>query len=159
MGLAAGAGALTWLAVQHGRTQQLAGWQLWGALLLLIVWASLRQGLRGGMAVASVSAGLPLLLLQGEPLAAIFTLLVQGNLLAQCAVALLAASAAGWVRIHEHRYRQVAGALPIVIYSARFCRPERPPLAVGDLDAEVTLVNAASETLMGCPPGELLGEH
>ncbi|HZV05338.1 MAG TPA: PAS domain S-box protein [Gemmataceae bacterium] len=159
VGLAASAGALTWLAVQNGRMQQLAGWQLWGAPLLLIVWASFRQGLRGGMVVASVSAGLPLLLLQGEPLAGVFSLLVQGNLLAQCAVALLAASSAGWVRIHEHRYRRVAGSLPIVIYSARFRRPDRPPLVAGELDAEVTLVNAASEMLIGCPPRELLGDH
>jgi PAS domain S-box-containing protein len=159
LGLAAGAGALTWLAVQNGRMQQLAGWQLWGTPLLLIVWASFRQGLRGGMVVASVSAGLPMLLLQGEPLAGVFSLLVQGNLLAQCAVALLAASSAGWVRIHEHRYRQVAGSLPIVIYSARFRRPDRPPLVAGELDAEVTLVNAASETLIGCPSRELLGDH
>jgi PAS domain S-box-containing protein len=159
LGLATGAGALTWLAAQNGRMEQLAGWQLWGAPLLLIVWASLRQGLRGGMVVASVSAGLPLLLLQGEPLPAVLTLLIQGNLLAQCAVALLAASSAGWVRVHEHRYRQVAASLPIVIYSARFHRPDRPPLVAGELDAEVALVNAASEALIGCPPQELLGEH
>jgi PAS domain S-box-containing protein len=159
LGLAAGAGAMTWLAVKYGRTQQLAAWQLWGAPLLLIVWASLRQGLRGGLVVASVSAGLPLLLLRGEPLAAVFSLLVQGNLLSQCAVALLVASSAGWVRTNEHRYRQIAGSLPIVLYSARFYCPDRPPLAPGELDAEVTLVNASSEGLIGCPPNELLGQH
>ncbi len=158
LGLAAGAGALTWLAVRNGRTQ-LVSWQLWGSPLLLIVWASLRQGLRGGMVVAAVSAGLPLVLLHGQPLTSLFTLLIQGNLLSQCAVALLVAASASWVRASENRYRQVASYLPVVIYSARFCRPERPPLAAGDLDAFVTLVSTASEELLGCPPHALVGEY
>jgi PAS domain S-box-containing protein len=157
-GLAAGAGALTWLAVRNGRTQMVS-WQLWGAPLLLIVWASLRQGVRGGTMVAAVSAGLPLVLLRGEPLPTVFELLVQGNLLAQCAVALLVASSASWVRARDSRYRQVANYLSVVIYSARFRRPYRPPLAISDLDAEVTLVSAASERLLGCPPRALLGGH
>ncbi|MGH7173360.1 MAG: PAS domain-containing sensor histidine kinase [Gemmataceae bacterium] len=157
-GLAAGAGALTWLAVRNGRTQ-IVSWQLWGAPLLLIVWASLRQGLRGGMIVAAVSAGLPLMLLQGQPLAAGFTLLVQVNLLGQCAVALLVAASASWVRASDNRYRQVASYLPVVLYSARFRRPDRPPLAVGELDAEVTLVSAASARLLGRAPRTLLGEY
>jgi PAS domain S-box-containing protein len=156
-GLAAGAGALTWMAVQSGQ-MQLVSWQLWGAPLLLIVWASLRQGLRGGMIVAAVSAGLPLVLLQGDSLPA-FTLLVQVNLLGQCAVALLVAASASGLRPSENRYRQVASYLPVVIYSARFRRPDRPPLAASGLDAEVTLVSAASERLLGCPPRALLGEH
>jgi PAS domain S-box-containing protein len=157
-GLAAGAGALTWLAVQNGRAH-LVGWQLWGAPLLLIVWASLRQGLSGGTMVAAASTGLPLLLLQGEPLSPVFALLVQGNLLGQCAVALLVSASASWVRGNEDRYRQVTSYLPVVIYSARFSRPDRPPLAAAALDAEVTLVSAASEPILGCPPRQLLGEH
>lgn len=157
-GLAAGAGALTYLAVHNGRNQMMS-WQLWGAPLLLIVWASLRQGLRGGTLVAAVSAAVPLLLPQGEPLPEGFKLLVQGNLLAQCAVALLVASSASWVRASESHYRQVAGYLSVVIYSARFRRPQRPPLAVSDLEAEVTLVSAVSERLLGCPPRALLGDH
>jgi PAS domain S-box-containing protein len=156
-GLAAGAGALTWLAVQNGRASQV-GWQLWGAPLLLIVWASLRQGLRGSTLVAGASAGLPLALLEDDPVGALFALLVQGNLLGQCAVALLVAASTSWVRGREGRYRQVMAHVPVVIYSARFCRPGRPPLSGGDLAAEVTLVSAASEALLGCPPGELLGD-
>ena len=77
-GLAAGAGALTWLAVRNGRTQMVS-WQLWGAPLLLIVWASLRQGLRGGMLVAAVSAALPLVFSQVQHLPPLFALLVQAN--------------------------------------------------------------------------------
>jgi PAS domain S-box-containing protein len=110
------------------------------------------------MAVASLSAGLSLLLLQGHASADDRALFIQGNLLSQCAVALLAASSFGWVRINEHRYRQVAASLPIVFYSARFFRPARPPVSASDRDAEVTRVSAASEALIGCPPRELLGE-
>ena len=69
------------------------------------------------------------------------------------------AASVNWVRASENRYRQVASYLPVVIYSARFCRPDRPPLAVGTLDAEVTLVSAASERLLGCAPQTLLGEY
>lgn len=157
-GLAVGAGTLTWLALWNGRTQPVS-WQLWGAPLLLIVWSGLRQGLRGATLVASVSAAAPLVLPVGDAPIGIFALLVQVNLLGQCAVALLVAAASIWVRANEERYRQVAGYLPIVLYSARFCRPARPPLHARDLEAEVTLVSAASERLLGCAPHQLLGEH
>jgi PAS domain S-box-containing protein len=53
--------------------------------------------------------------------------------------------------------RQSGVPLPVVLYSARFYQPNRPPLAAGDLDAEATLVSAASEKLLGCPPRELIG--
>jgi PAS domain S-box-containing protein len=153
-GLAFAAGALTWLAARTGRTQPVS-WELWGTPLLLIVWASLRQGVRGATLVAFVSASAPLLLSNGEAINA----LVQVNLLGQCAVALLVSTSASWVRLSEQRSRQVAGYLPVVLYSARFRRPQRPPLTASDLDAEVTLVSAGSERLLGCPPRELLGEH
>ncbi len=157
VGLAVGAGAMTWLAVQSARTQ-VVSWQLWGTPLLLILWAGLRQGLRGSTLVAGVSAALPLILLQGRPVSADALQLVQGNLLGQCAIALLVTSATSWVRGSEERYRQVMSHLPVVIYSARFHRPERPPRPVGDLSADVTLVSAASERILGCPPRRLLGD-
>ena len=47
-------------------------------------------------------------------------LLIQGNLLALCGAGLLAAAAAGWVRISEMRYRQVVTHVPVVVYSGRF---------------------------------------
>jgi len=156
-GLAAGAGTLSWLLVQNGQTRPVS-WQLWGAPLLLIVWASLRQGLRGSTLVAAVSAGLPLMLMEGESFTALFALLVRGNLLGQCVVALLVAAAVNWVRGSEDRYRQVMAHVPVVIYSARFRRPGRPR-PVGDLAAEVTLVSAASEPLLGWSPCQLLGDH
>jgi PAS domain S-box-containing protein len=54
---------------------------------------------------------------------------------------------------------QAGSALPVVLYTARFCRPRQPPLAVSDLDAEVILVSPASEMLIGCPSHELLGPY
>ncbi len=48
-------------------------------------------------------------------------------------------------------------SLPVVLYTARFCEPNRLSLATGDLDAEMTRVSAGSQALLGCPPRELLG--
>jgi hypothetical protein len=53
----------------------------------------------------------------------------------------------------------VTAHLPVVIYSARFRRAERPPLFLNGLDAEVTLVSAASQAILGCRPGDLIGDH
>jgi PAS domain S-box-containing protein len=163
-GLAAGAAVLclllTWL---HGRGR-LSGWQLWGAPLLLIVWASLRQGSRGGVLVAAAAAAVPLLALPvgaygaSDPL---FGFLLQGHFLAQCSAALLTGAAAGWLQLRESAYRQVASQVPVVIYRARLRAPARPgeevPVAPGL--AEVTLVSAASRELFGCPPEQLLGDY
>jgi PAS domain S-box-containing protein len=53
--------------------------------------------------------------------------------------------------------RHTVFPLPVVLYTARFCLPDQPPLAACDLDCDVTFVSAASETLLGCRPRELLG--
>ena len=154
-GLALGAGVLALLlAFTYGR-QELEGWQPWGAALLLVVWASLRQGQRGGVLTAAMGAVLPLCVLGLLPgLPSRYAILIQGNLLALCGAGLLAAAAAGWVRISEMRYRQVVTHVPVVVYSGRILRGggDRPA-------AEVTLVSAASESLLGCPPEALLGDH
>jgi PAS domain S-box-containing protein len=158
-GLSLGASLLALLlAFLHGRNQ-VAGWQLWGAPLLLILWASLRQGLRGGTIAAGTSAALPLLVLSLTRTAdiPIFTALpslvavrmLQTNLLAQCGTALLVSASASWIRVSETRYRQVVGHIPVVVYSARFVGPT----------AEVTLVSAASTSLLGCAPDQLLGDY
>jgi PAS domain-containing protein len=81
-------------------------------------------------------------------------LLLQANLLAQCATALLVAASASWIRVSELRYRQVVVHNPVVIYSARVHRPG----VVGRPGVEVTLVSAASDGLLGCPPEDLLGD-
>jgi PAS domain S-box-containing protein len=180
VGLTVGATALclilTWV---NGEREQL-GWQLWGAPLLLIVWAGIRQGPRGSVLVASLAAAAPLLLLPvasyrpGNPA---FAFLLQGHLLGQCAAALLVATVTDWVRRSEAAYRQVVRHAPVVIYSARFRDPgiagaaDRGPVAASrpltpglpPLDptraADVVLVSAASDALLGCPPEGLLGDH
>jgi len=127
LGLALGASILALLLFWLYRRKDLGGWQLWGLPLLLIVWASLRQGVRGGTFVAGTSAALPLLFLLGEP-ADPQVRLLQGNLLAQCSTALLVAASASWIKASELRYRQVVSHSPVLIYSARILEePEIEP--------------------------------
>jgi PAS domain S-box-containing protein len=147
--------------------RDIAGWQLWGLPMLVIVWASLRHGLRGGTIVASSAVGTPLLFglltqTPGENPFREFELLspilpiLQANLLAECSTALLAASAANWIRLSEARYRQVVTRIPVVLYSVRVT--ERPP--GGRLPrAEVTFVSPAARALFGAEPADLLGDH
>jgi PAS domain S-box-containing protein len=99
----------------------------WGVVLLLIVWASLRQGLRGGTLVAAASAVPVLLLRQAWPPDDVpFAALLQAHLFAQCGAAVLIASATAWMRLNETGYRQVVSHIPVVIYSARLTRPQPP---------------------------------
>jgi PAS domain S-box-containing protein len=173
IGLAFGAGVLCLLLSRlHGH--ELLGWQLWGVQLLFIVWASLRQGLRGGTLVAAAAAAVPLLVRQfwhpgnEDPN---FQPLLQAHLLAQCGAAVLVAAAASWVRLNETGYRQVVSHIPVVIYSARLIRP-RPPIHpqgpepspdahsfLSPSDVEVTLVSAACSRLLGCSAEFLLGDY
>ena len=134
--------------------REIAIWPLWGIQLLFVVWACLRQGLRGGLIVAAASGSLPLLARQFWPRAEDSLLAVaylQAHLYAQATTALLIASAAAWARNHETAYRQIAAQVPVVIYSARWRNAERAP--------EITLVSAASEPIMGMPPEQLLGDY
>jgi PAS domain S-box-containing protein len=145
---AGGLGLLLALAPGH---QLLAGWQMWGAPLLLIVWASLRQGLRGGTVVACAAVAVPLAVLAIGPTHAPLSLLLQVNLLAQAGTGLLVAASASWLRSSERRYRQLVAHVPVVVYSVR--------LRGNPAIAEVTLVSAASTALLGCPPDQFLGDH
>jgi len=147
--------------------REVAGWQLWGLPLLVIVWASLRHGLRGGTIMAACAVGAPLLtglLTPGttpnpfrefELILPILPIL-QANLLAECSTALLAAAAANWIRLSEARYRQVVTRIPVVLYSARVTRRPtdgRPPRG------EITFVSPAARSLLGAEPAELLGDY
>ena len=156
-GLCVGAGVLGLvLAALHGRELS-NNWALWGLLLLLIVWASLRQGLRGGTLAAAAAAAPALtfapVLNHGDALLAP----LPGNLLAQCCVALLIGASAGWVRASETRYRQIVGHIPVVLYSARLFHPDRHPSRPDDV--EITLVSAACWKIFGVAPEALLGDY
>jgi integral membrane sensor domain MASE1 len=177
IGLALSASILCLLLGRLQGRRDLFGWQLWGVQILLIVWASVRQGLCGGTLVAAAAAAVPLLARQLWPRDEdlLFRSLLQGHLLAQCAAAVLVAAAASWVRIHENGYRQIVGHIPVVIYSARLLpaaegkrqkeegkREEKSGDAFSLLPsprAEVTLVSAASGRLLGRPAEELLGPY
>jgi PAS domain S-box-containing protein len=160
-GLALAAGLFEVLVVVAYGRQELRDWQVWGVPLLLIMWASLRQGLPGGLVVASIAALLPLaftsMLTSTMP-----PLLLQGNLLAQCSTALLVSASANWIRASEARYRRVVGHIPVVLYSARVDPLLRRPAAdavPSDHCAEVTFVSPACWNLLGCAPEDLLGGY
>jgi signal transduction histidine kinase/integral membrane sensor domain MASE1 len=185
-GLCLGAGVLAVVLVCQHVQRGLPGWPLWGFSLLLVVWAGVRQGLRGGSLVAGTSATLALgLAILLKVSVADFSPL-QGNLLAQCTTALLVGASAGWLRASEARYRQMVGHMPVVLYSARLPRglkgdeaapsqtaaqPNQPAsgsrsgtirLSGGRLlvlRAEVTLVSPACLAIFNSPPEALLGPY
>jgi signal transduction histidine kinase/integral membrane sensor domain MASE1 len=146
-----------------------AGLQMWGMPLLVIVWASLRHGLRGGTIMASSAVCAPLLVMNfvNRPVDANpfldfarsldpHRVILQANLLAECSTALLAAAAANWIRLSEARYRQVVTRIPVVLYSARVTRRgdgRTPPRA------EITFVSPAARTLFGVEPADLRGDY
>jgi PAS domain S-box-containing protein len=149
-GLAMGAGILS-IALARLPAREGTNWHLlWGVLLLLIVWASLRLGLRGGSLVACSST-----------LLALWTadelfLTLRGNLLAQCSTALLIGASADWIRTSEGRYRQVVGHIPVMLYSARFLRKPAPGVRP---EVVILLASAASRQILHCEPEELVGNY
>jgi PAS domain S-box-containing protein len=183
LGLTCGATILGLLMIRLQHWRELLTWQMWGVLLLLIVWASLRQGVRGGTLAASLAAAAPLLLAPFSSLGRtdlsdtgslegpLFVLLLQGHLAAQCGAALLVSAATSWVRSSETGYRRVVSHIPVVIYSARLREPlssTAGPRSSGGLErsnqnglgvAEITLVSAACQQLLGFPPEQLLGDY
>jgi PAS domain S-box-containing protein len=181
-GLTFGATVLCLLLSGLQGRRELLGWQLWGVQLLLIVWASLRQGLRGGTLVAAVAAAVSLLARQVWPRTgedALHGTLLEAHLLAQCGAAVLISAASSWVRLNESGYRQVVAHIPVVIYSARINLGKRSAVSNQQLaraerglssltadrclltadDVEVTLVSAACIRLLGYPPEYLLGDY
>ncbi len=155
--LAVGVAFLELLQAVIHKHPEVPQWHLWSVPLLVIVWASLRQGLRGGTIVAGAAAGLELVWsgflgrnLEPDPV-------WQVNLLAQSSTALLVAAAANSIRLSEARYRRVVTRIPVILYSARVKQPapdgRTPPLA------ELTFVSPAARALLDTDPEMLLGEY
>jgi PAS domain-containing protein len=155
-GLAVGSTFLGVLLAGNHLTRQATSWHLWAVLLLLVVWASLRQGLRGG-SFSYCSAAVAALVCAGgiNPGQPSLTAL-QGNLLALGSTALLVGGSSSWIRARERRYRQVIGHIPVVLYSARLLGPGRRGEAPR---AQVILASAAAEQIFGCSPVRLLGDY
>src|SRR5205807_9154679 len=103
-GLALGTSLLSVLIIVRN-PQEPGGWQLWGAPLLMVVWAGMRQGLAGATLVTAAGTVVSLEVLGRVQPSLSLPLLVQGNLLAQCGTAVLVAASASWVRQSELRYR------------------------------------------------------
>ncbi len=89
----------------------------------------------GGTLAAGAATTLPLLALSGAgSTPALF--LLEANLLAECAAALLVSASSTWIRLSEARYRRVVGQVPVVLYSARIVAdPAGRPLPEGRGDA------------------------
>src|SRR5262249_23554637 len=153
-GLALGTTLLSVLIIWRN-PQDPGGWQLWGAPLLMVVWAGLRQGLAGATLATAAGTAVSLEVLGRVQPSLSLPLLVQGNLLAQCGTAVLVAASAGWVRQSERRYRQVVGQIPVALYSTRLLAPWRPGFPP---KAEVLFVTPPSVDVLGCPPEALLGD-
>ena len=182
VGLCLGSGILALVLVVLQVKQESPAWSLWGLSLLLIVWASLRQGLRGGSLASAAGACTALISASLLSTADSDFSAMQGILLAQCSTALLVGASAGWVRASETRYRQMVGHIPVVLYSARLPRgldislfatepgvaPKRGA-AKGEKShpsgrdivqqAEVILVGPACRAVFESPPEDLLGPY
>ena len=156
--LAAGTAFLSIVLVRTQDPRAPGGWQLWGAPLLLVVWAGLRGGLRAATVVATVGAVVALEVLARTRPELTGPLLVQGNLLAQCGTALLVAASSGWVRQSEARYRRVVEQIPVVLYSARLLSP-LPGAGRQRPRAEVHFVSPPAAAILRCPPEDLLGDY
>lgn len=180
-GLCLGAGILALSLVSMHIYGDMPAWTVWGFCLLLVVWTSLRQGLRGGSLAASTSAVFALVSAVMMDISVSDFTPLQGNLLAQCSTALLVGASAGWIRASEMRYRQMVGHIPVVLYSSRLPRglaiplgslngqgmrtarvedlTEVPPARLIVEQAEVTLVSPACDAVFHCPPEDLLGPY
>ena len=125
--------------------------------LLLIVWASLRQGLRGATIAAfsaTVAAIVPVALAKDG---ASWAFPVQGYVLAFCTTGLLVGVSSDWMQLTEFRGRLLVGHVPIVIYSARFYG--RKGQVPAKESVEITYLNAATATVLKRQRDQLLGSY
>jgi PAS domain S-box-containing protein len=155
VGLAIGAGVLSVvLAILHINEPQ-THWHWWGMLWLVIVWATLRLGLRGGTIVAGLATMVALGVAAQRTDSPEVVNPLRANLLAQCCTALLIGASADWIRGNEGRYRQVVGQIPVVLYSGRFLRMPAPG---SQPEAEILFVSPAATQFLGCEPEALVGD-
>lgn len=163
VGLCAGNVALTLLLTWWQLDGRVPGWTFWGVCLLIVVWAGIRQGLRGACLSAGLAALAALVAADAWGMTPSLFSPLQGNLLAQASVALLVGASAGWLRASEARYRHVVGHLPVVLYSARLPRPLTRGADVAGTalieTASVVLVSPAARQVLGHGPDALLGSY
>jgi PAS domain S-box-containing protein len=182
LGIALAASLFFVLLLRPSAALRFSFWPLWGVELLFLVWASLRQGLRGATVVAVVSSAVPLLAEQFLIVSDnhyLLRVLLQTHIAGQVGAAFLLAVAASRVRMEETAHRHVVSRVPVVIYSVRFLRAPRSATtrasrgskrAMSSEDpshqtengvglAEVTLVSAASIRALRRRADELLGDY
>jgi len=157
---------------------------LWGGCLILIVWACIRQGLRGGSFCASVTSIVVVIVAQILSTPDFGRDTIQGHVLAFCSTALLLGVSVNWIRANESRYREVVDRVPFVLYSARLTTGipalidanqaslTKTPVVKGGLGggarldfsgasigklAKIVLVSPACRAVFGCDEAALLG--
>jgi PAS domain S-box-containing protein len=158
IGLVGGTALLASLLTVAARQENGASWQLWMLTLLLIVWASLRQGLRGATIAAfsaTVAALAPAVWDVNGGAGWAFPL--QGYVFAFSTTGLLVGVSSDWMQLTEFRGRLLVGHVPIVIYSARFYnkKGQVPPTE----NIEITYLNAATSTVLKRQRDQLLGSY
>lgn len=152
-----------------------AAWPLWSISLLLVVWSSIRQGIRGGTTTTFAGCAAALVWAGDMGVSPADLSPLQGNFLAQCAIAALVGASVAWIRVTEARYRHVVGHIPLVLTSVRLNRgiaflpdgvplrtttESRPELKGGDAlvrEAEIVLVSRACQSIVGLDPDQLVG--
>lgn len=157
-GLVAGTALLGVLMVVSHWHADTGSWQLWMLALLLIVWASLRQGLRGATAASCSTAITTLVLLSVSNDGSSLSFPLQGYVLALCTTGLLVGVSSDWMQLTEFRGRLLIGHAPLVIYSARvFSRSSKEPMDPSNI--EITYLNAAALAVMKRQRDDLLGPY
>jgi PAS domain S-box-containing protein len=157
VGLVGGTALLAGLLAAAARHDNGASWQLWMLTLLLIVWASLRQGVRGATIAASSAAIAALIPVVVEGSHATWAFPVQGYVLAFCTTGLLVGVSSEWMQLTEFRGRLLVGHVPIVIYSARLHGKRIQPTPLDRI--EITYLNAATALVLKRQRDQLLGSY
>lgn len=158
-GLALAIGILDLLLALAQARGQTPGWQMGVIPLLLLVWASIRQGMGGGTVAAGLGIVLALVVASWLSARDVALTPLQGTLLAQGSTALLVGVSFGWIEASEARYRQIVNHVPMVLYSARLYEPIDSPLGLEAAEVETTFVSPASEQVFGHNPEQLLGGY
>ncbi|MGF1580406.1 MAG: ATP-binding protein [Gemmataceae bacterium] len=139
-----------------------SGWRYWVVMLLLIVWASVRQGLRGAVTASLTTAVVSWFVVGQVNPDALWVRSFQTNLLALCSTGLLIGASSGWLRASEQRYRTFVSRIPVMLYSARIHQPGQFVRLRGNRqipNVQIVLVSSAANSIFGCPPDALLGAY
>ncbi len=175
LGLGIGAGIVAGILCWENAGPQNIEWRLWAVMLLLTVWASLRQGLRGAVTVALTTSVVAWFVVGQVDPNSLWVASFQGILFAQGSTGFLVGASSSWLRANEVRYRTFVGHIPVMLYSARIRTPasadvevlsdaseQHPPSGEDRPEpqlpgVQIVLVSSAANSVFGCDPDSLVG--